>query len=83
MFAALVLGVLAVGWFLAVGHALRGTPSPGTVGRGIGAWIRGLLLLQAAFCALAAQTPWSLVATCLLLALLPVAERLGRSFSGS
>ena len=37
--------MLAAGWFLAVGHALRGTPSPAVVGRGIGAWIRGLLLL--------------------------------------
>ncbi|MEI7437383.1 MAG: UbiA family prenyltransferase [bacterium] len=83
MLAVLFTGVLAVGWFLAVGHALRGTPSPVTVGRGIGAWIRGLLLLQACFCALAVQAPWSLLAACLLLLLLPVAGRLGRSFAGS
>ena len=74
---------MAAGWFLAVGHALRGTPSPAVVGRGIGAWIRGLLLLQAAFCALAVQAPWGLAAACLLLLLLPAAERLGRSFAGS
>ena len=83
MLAALVSGVLAAGWFLAVGHALRGAPSPAVVGRGIGAWIRGLLLLQAAFCALAVQAPWGLAAACLLLLLLPAAERLGRSFAGS
>ncbi len=83
MLAALVSGVLAVGWFLAVGHALRGTPSPAAVGRGIGAWIRGLLLLQAACCALAVQAPWGLAAACLLLLLLPAAEKLGRTFAGS
>lgn len=81
--AALSAGVLAVGWFLAVGHALRGTPPPVAVGRGIGAWIRGLLLLQAAFCTLAVRTPWGLLAACLLLCLLPAAGRLGRSFAGS
>ena len=49
----LVLGVLAIGWAFCQAWRIRGIPSRPVLGSAIGNLIRGLLLIQAAFCSLA------------------------------
>jgi len=60
---------------------LMGTPTPSSVGQSIGALIRGLILVQAALCAMAGH-PGDLPGLCLLAAF-PLASWLGRCFAGS
>ena len=45
----------ALAWAFYQGWRIRGTPAPPVLGSAIGSLIRGLLLIQAAFCALAGR----------------------------
>lgn len=79
--AALVAGVAAVAWSAYQAWLLRGTPPPPVVGRSVGALIRGLLLVQAAFCALGGVS--GLAVAVALLLLWPVSARVGKWFYAS
>ena len=59
-------------------HSLAGAPTPTVLGKAIGALIRGLLLMQAAFCA-TVSGPGTLAAGVLLL-LMPVSTLLAKRF---
>jgi len=72
----LILGCVTwVGWRC---RSLSGTPTPPVLGKAIGGLIRGLLLMQAAFCA-TVSGPGTLAAGILLL-LIPVSTVLARRF---
>ena len=72
----LALGCVTwVGWWC---HSLSGTPTPPVLGKAIGGLIRGLLLMQAAFCA-TVSGPGTLAAGILLL-LIPVSTVLAKRF---
>ena len=73
-----VLAAAAVGWAALQGRRLAGTPGPAVVGRSVGGWIRGLLLIQAAFVSTIPVWGWAPAAGLLLL--WPVNVWLGRSF---
>jgi 4-hydroxybenzoate polyprenyltransferase len=77
----LLCGGLAVAWSVRQAWLLRGTPPPQVVGRSVGALIRGLLLVQAAFCALGGVP--GLAAAAALLVLWPVSARVGKWFYAS
>ena len=59
-------------------HSLAGAPTPTVLGKAIGALIRGLLLMQAAFCA-TVSGPGTLAAGVLLL-LMPASTLLAKRF---
>ena len=76
-----LLGGAAMAWSIRQAWLLRGMPPPPVVGRAVGALIRGLLLVQAGFCALGG-TPGLAVAA-LLLALWPLSAAVARWFYAS
>ena len=76
-----LLGCTAVAWSARQAWLLRGTPPPPVVGRSVGALIRGLLLIQAGFCALGGVP--GLAAAAGLLILWPVSAAAARRFYAS
>jgi 4-hydroxybenzoate polyprenyltransferase len=74
----LAFGALAILWAFFQAWRIRGIPSPPVLGSAIGGLIRGLLLIQAAFCALAGRTGM-IVALCLLAAW-PASKALAKRF---
>lgn len=77
----LALGCSAAGWSGYQGWRLRGIPSRPVLGSSIGGLIRGLLLIQAAFCTLGG-TP-GLVMAGVLLALWPVSDAVAKRFEAT
>jgi len=75
----LTLGAGAWVWWHC--RSLSGTPTPQVLGKAVGGLIRGLLLIQAAFCA-TVSGPGSLAAGILLL-LIPVSALLAKRFYAS
>lgn len=57
--------LLALAWAIRGARRLQGVPDPGAVSQTIGSFLRGLLLMQAAFAALL-PFPGSVVAACLI-----------------
>jgi 4-hydroxybenzoate polyprenyltransferase len=76
-----LLGGAVVAWSIRQAWLLRGLPPPPAVGRSVGALIRGLLLVQAGFCALGGAH--GLAAAAALLALWPVSAAVARWFYAS
>ena len=76
-----LLGGAAMAWSIRQAWLLRGMPPPPVVGRSVGALIRGLLLVQAGFCALGGMH--GLVAAAVLLALWPLSAAVARWFYAS
>jgi 4-hydroxybenzoate polyprenyltransferase len=75
---AILLALCAVAWAWWHCHSLSGTPAPQVLGKAIGGLIRGLLFMQAAFCA-TVSGPGTLAAGLLLL-LIPVSTLLAKRF---
>ena len=78
---ALTLASLAAFWAGKCGLDLRGVAAPALIQRSVGGWIRGLLLVQAALCAMAGRGGGPGVVALLLA--FPLAAWLSRSFYGS
>ena len=78
---ALGLSAMAVVWVVLGSASFTGIPAPARVQRGVGALIRGLILMQAAFCA--AAGPAGATAALAILCLFPVSGWLGKWFYGS
>ncbi len=78
MLPAILLALAQVAWVGWHCHSLSGTPAPQVLGKAIGGLIRGLLLMQAAFCA-TVSGPGTLAASLLLL-LIPVSTLLAKRF---
>ncbi len=77
----LALGSMAIGWAFCQAWRIRGIPSRPVLGSAIGGLIRGLLLIQAAFCSLAGW-PGLAVAAVLLLAW-PLSAVLAKRFAAT
>jgi 4-hydroxybenzoate polyprenyltransferase len=75
---AMLLALGGVAWVWWHCHSLSGTPAPQVLGKAIGGLIRGLLFMQAAFCA-TVSGPGTLAAGLLLL-LIPVSTLLAKRF---
>ena len=78
---AMLFAVYTVAWAFLPARALSGIPAPAVVGRTVGEWIRGIIRVQAAYCALC--PPAGLVAAAVLLAVLPASTFLSRRFYSS
>jgi len=72
------LGAVAAGWALYQGVRLRGVPTGPVLGAAIGGLIRGLLLIQAAFCSLGGVP--GLVTAIALLVLWPLSVAVAKRF---
>ncbi len=75
---ALLLAICSVAWVWCCCRSLSGTATPQVLGKAIGGLIRGLLLIQATFCA-TVSGPGTLAAGGLLL-LIPVSTLLAKRF---
>ena len=78
---ALGLSAMAVAWVAICSRSFAGVPAPEKVQQGVGALIRGLILMQAAFCA--ATSPAGETVALGILVLFPVSGWLGKWFYGS
>ena len=73
-----VLGLMAVGWAFYQGGRLKGIPAKQVLGSAIGSLIRGLLLIQAAFCSLGGAAGLAVAAA--LLVLWPLSAAVAKRF---
>lgn len=78
---AVTIALCAVAWAWHCGRLLAGTPAPMVVSATIGRFLRGLLLIQAVFCAMSGEA--GLVTAGVLVVLFPVSAILGRWFYAS